>query len=70
MNENELTQFMEEYISYWQKIQIFFLLKTALSLVIETVLLLDRLLYLHEKVRTTLKDKTFIKRKYCLIMTI
>lgn len=69
MNEDELTQFMEEYMSYWQKIQIFFLLKTALSLVIETVLLLDRLLYLHEKVRT-IKDKTFIKRKYFPIITM
>lgn len=50
MDCDELMNFVEEYTPYWQKLKVFFLLKTALSPVIETMVLLDRLLFLHEQV--------------------
>lgn len=50
MEPNELEEFENRYKEYWERLNIFFLLKTSLSSVIETVILLDRLLYLYEKV--------------------
>ncbi len=49
--ENELEEFERNYEIFRQRLKIFFILKTCLSSVIETVILLDRLLYLHENVR-------------------
>lgn len=49
MSDHELDSFFEEYAESWEKLKIFFILKTALSSVIESVILLDRLLYLHEQ---------------------
>ena len=50
MGEKELNTFFNQYNDHWGKLKVFFLLKTALSPVLECVILLDRLLYLYEKV--------------------
>lgn len=52
MDSKELDAFECENILHWERLKVFFILKTALSPVIETVILLDRLLYLYEKVST------------------
>lgn len=52
LNVEDLEKFASDYDDHWQRLKVFFLLKTAFSPALEAVILLDRLLYLHENVRS------------------
>ncbi|XP_065221546.1 probable methyltransferase-like protein 25 [Planococcus citri] len=48
VNDQDLDSFVEQNTLHWDRLKIFFILKSALSPVIESIILLDRLLYLFE----------------------
>lgn len=48
VGENELEKLQLDHMQDWEHLKIFFLVKTSLASVIESVIIMDRLLYLHE----------------------
>ncbi|XP_069677807.1 probable methyltransferase-like protein 25 [Periplaneta americana] len=72
VSEDEIEALHRNYLNEQQQLHVFFLLRLSLAPVIETVILLDRLLYLHEKgiqesYLVQLFDPVISPRCYCII---
>lgn len=48
LSDRYLTDFYNSHECYWKKMVLFYLLRLCLAQVVETIILLDRLLYLYE----------------------